>query len=71
MHVASCNTNFYQLIVGVAQAARFRCGVAMAMCMDYEGREVRGMEAGQRGREEDLYIVDTLDFIKDSIPTYN
>ena len=45
----------------------------MAMCMDYEGREVRGMEAGQRGREEDLYIVvvDTLDFIKDSIPTYN
>ena len=42
----------------------------MAMCMDYEGHEVRGMEAGQRGREEDLYIVDTLDFIKDSIPTY-
>ena len=71
MHVASCNTNFDQLIGGVAQAARFRCGVAMAMCMDYEGREVRGMEAGQRGREEDLYIVDTLDFIKDSIPTYN
>ena len=43
----------------------------MAMCMDYEGREVRGMEAGQRGGEEDMYIVDTLDFIKDSIPTYN
>ena len=40
---------FDQLIVGVAQAARFRCGVAMAMCMDYEGHEVRGMEAGSEG----------------------
>ena len=62
MHVASCNTNFYQLIVGVAQAARFRCGVAMAMCMDYEGHEVRGMEAGQRGRGEAIVVVDTCDF---------